>query len=98
MKKQICFAGFGEVELAAFEAFFESLGEAWDCVFSPDAASALTALAATRFDAVVANLVPSGIKLATTASNRVAPSAVSAETRRAKRRSPTLRPETRKRP
>lgn len=62
MKKQICFAGFGEVELAALEAFFASLGEAWDCVFSPDDASALTALAATRFDAVVANLVPSGIK------------------------------------
>lgn len=61
MKKQICFAGFGEVELEALQPSLAALGGAWDCVFSPDAASALDALASTPFDAAVANLSPGGI-------------------------------------
>jgi HD-like signal output (HDOD) protein len=61
MKKQICFAGFGALELEALQPSLAALGGAWDCVFSPDAASALDALAATPFDAAVANLTPGGI-------------------------------------
>jgi HD-like signal output (HDOD) protein len=61
MKKQICFAGFGELELDALQPSLAALGGAWDCVFSPDAASALDAMAATPFDATVANLTPGGM-------------------------------------
>ena len=61
MKKQICFAGFGEVELEALQPSLAALGGSWDCVFSPDAASALDALATSPFDATVANLTPGGI-------------------------------------
>ncbi|MGA2175946.1 MAG: response regulator [Verrucomicrobiota bacterium] len=61
MKKQICFAGFAEAEVAALQPALAALGGAWECVFSPDAASALAALAAAHFDAAVANLSQGGI-------------------------------------
>src|ERR1700677_596169 len=61
MKKQICFAGFGEVELEALQPSLAALRGSWDCVFSPDAASALDTLAETPFDAAVANLTRDGI-------------------------------------
>jgi HD-like signal output (HDOD) protein len=61
MKKQICFVGFGEAELEALQPSLAALAGVWDCVFSPDAASALDALAAAPCDAMVANLIPGGI-------------------------------------
>src|ERR1019366_10685169 len=61
MKKQICFAGFGERELETLQPSLAALGGSWDCVFSRDAASALDTLAAAPFDAAVANLSPGGI-------------------------------------
>jgi HD-like signal output (HDOD) protein len=61
MKKHICFAGFAEGEIDALQPSLATLGEAWECVFSPDAASALEALAAGPFDATVANLRPGGM-------------------------------------
>jgi len=61
MKRQICIAGFAERELAALQPSLAALGGSWDCVFSPDATSALAALEAAPFDAVVANLSSAGI-------------------------------------
>jgi HD-like signal output (HDOD) protein len=61
MKKQICFAGFAEGELAALQPALAALDRAWDCVFSPNAASALEALALAPFDVLVANLSTGGI-------------------------------------
>jgi HD-like signal output (HDOD) protein len=61
MKKQICFAGFGEKEVAGLQPSLTTLGVDWDCEFSPDATAALAALAQTPFDAVVANLSSGGI-------------------------------------
>lgn len=61
MKKHICFAGFGEGDLQALQPSLSALEGAWDCVFSPDAASALDTLASGPFDAAVANLTPGGI-------------------------------------
>ena len=56
MKRQICFAGFAEAELETLQPSLAALGAAWDCVVTPDAATALTALSQASFDAVVANL------------------------------------------
>ena len=50
MNKQICFAGFGDRELAVLQPSLEAAAGAWDCVFSPDAASTLAALAQAPFD------------------------------------------------
>jgi len=61
MKKRICFAGFGDEEFEALQPSLATLNGVWDCVFSPDAASALDALAAAPCDAAVANLTPRGI-------------------------------------
>ncbi|MGO8698755.1 MAG: HDOD domain-containing protein [Limisphaerales bacterium] len=61
MKKQICFAGFVESELAMLQPSLAALGAAWDCVVTPDASATMEALALAPFDAVVANLGPGGI-------------------------------------
>jgi len=61
MNKQICFAGFGDRELAVLQPSLEAAAGAWDCVFSPDAASTLAALAQAPFDVLVANLGAGGI-------------------------------------
>jgi HD-like signal output (HDOD) protein len=61
MKKQICFAGFSEEELALLQPSLAAVAGAWDCVFAPDAASTLAALARTPFDVLVANLSAGGI-------------------------------------
>src|SRR5208282_1599910 len=61
MKRQICFAGFAETDVAALQPSLEALGGSWAWVFSPDVNSALAALAAAPFDAAVANLSPGGI-------------------------------------
>lgn len=61
MKKRICFAGFGEEEFEALQPSLVTLDGVWDCVFSPDAASALDAMAAAPCDATVANLTARGI-------------------------------------
>jgi HD-like signal output (HDOD) protein len=61
MKRQICFAGFAESELETLQPSLAALGTAWDCVVTPDAVTALAALAQAPFDAVVANLSPGGI-------------------------------------
>jgi HD-like signal output (HDOD) protein len=61
MKKHICFAGFAEEELAALRPSLAALGGAWECVFSPDAASTLAVLAEAPFDVVVANLSAGGM-------------------------------------
>jgi HD-like signal output (HDOD) protein len=61
MNRQICFAGFAEAELATLQPSLAALGASWNCVFLPDANSALAALAAAPFDAAVANLSPGGI-------------------------------------
>jgi HD-like signal output (HDOD) protein len=62
MNKQICFAGFGEKELAGLQPALAALGDAWECVFSPDAPSALAALAKAPFDVLVANLGAGGLQ------------------------------------
>jgi DNA-binding NarL/FixJ family response regulator len=62
MKKQVCFAGFAARELATLQSSLASLSETWNCVYAPDADSAVAALAATPFDAVVANVGLGGIK------------------------------------
>jgi HD-like signal output (HDOD) protein len=61
MNKQICFAGFGERELAVLQPSLAAKAATWDCVFSPDAAATLITLAKTPFDVLVANLGAGGI-------------------------------------
>lgn len=61
MKKHICFAGFAEGEIDALQPLLANVGGTWDCVFTPDAASALDAMATKPFDAVVVNLQSGGI-------------------------------------
>ncbi len=60
MKKQICFAGFAAGELETLQPFVESVS-AWECVFTPDAASALAMLSSRPFDAIVTSLQSGGM-------------------------------------
>ena len=53
MKKKICLVGFSGEELESLRSFLSRLAASWDCVFFPDGAPALAALAAGLFDAVV---------------------------------------------
>jgi HD-like signal output (HDOD) protein len=61
MKRQICFAGFAESDLATLQPSIAALGGSWECVFATGANSALAELTASSFDAIVANVGSDGI-------------------------------------
>jgi HD-like signal output (HDOD) protein len=61
MKKQICFVGFDDGELAALQPSLVALDGAWSSVFAPDEETALSAMAGTPYDAAVISLSLGGI-------------------------------------
>ena len=61
MKRRICFAGFDERELTALRPALAASVASWDCTFTTDGASTLAEMAKASFDALVANLSPTGI-------------------------------------